>query len=120
MMTPWRTGHFCGAVRRFGTLGGLGLSGPIAACGGSSDTPSATTTADGGTCVLSPGTTEGPYRIDDALSRRDIREGKAGLPLAAAFTVRDARSCEPIAGADVETSSRSSPAGTEAGRRPST
>ena len=94
-------------------MGGLGLSGLIAACGGSSDAPSAATTADGATatttatadgatCVLSPETTEGPYWIDDALSRRDIREGKAGLPLVAAFTVQDARSCEPIAGADVE------------------
>ena len=52
--------------------------------------------------MLSPETTEGPYWIDDALSRRDIREGKAGLPLVAVFAVQDARSCEPIAGADVE------------------
>ena len=96
-----------------GALGGLGLSALIAACGGSSsgDARSAAATAPAATasgetaaaaCVLSPETTEGPYWIEDALSRRDIREGKAGLPLVAQFTVQDARSCEPIAGADVE------------------
>ena len=93
-----------------GALGGVGLSGLIAACGGGSDSPSSgatpTTTmtpdTEAASCVLSPETTEGPFWIDDALTRRDIREGKGGLPLVAVFTVQDARSCEPIAGADVE------------------
>jgi protocatechuate 3,4-dioxygenase beta subunit len=52
--------------------------------------------------VLSPEVTEGPYWIDTTLTRRDIREGKAGLPLVTVFTVEDAKTCEPIAGADVE------------------
>jgi protocatechuate 3,4-dioxygenase beta subunit len=94
-----------------GALGGMGLSGLVAACGGdaasgtssgTASTASTATTADASTCVLSPEVTEGPYWIDDALTRRDIREGKAGLPLVAVFAVQDAKTCEPIAGADVE------------------
>ena len=54
------------------------------------------------TCVLTPEVTEGPYWIDDKLTRRDIREGKPGLPLVVAFTVVNARTCRPIKGADVE------------------
>ena len=54
------------------------------------------------TCVLTPEVTEGPYWIDDKLTRRDIREGKPGLPLVLAFTVVNAKTCRPIKGADVE------------------
>jgi protocatechuate 3,4-dioxygenase beta subunit len=54
------------------------------------------------TCVLTPEVTEGPYWIDEQLTRRDIREGKPGLPLVLAFTVVNAKTCRPIRGADVE------------------
>ena len=61
--------------------------------------------ADAGTtatCVLTPEVTEGPYWIDNKLTRRDIREGKPGLPLVLAFTIVNANTCKPIRGADVE------------------
>ena len=61
--------------------------------------------ADAGTtatCVLQPEVTEGPYWIDEKLRRRDIREGKPGLPLVLALTVVNARTCRPIRNADVE------------------
>jgi protocatechuate 3,4-dioxygenase beta subunit len=54
------------------------------------------------TCVLSPEVTEGPYWIDYAVSRRNITEGRPGLPLAIRFTVLNARTCKPIKNADVE------------------
>jgi protocatechuate 3,4-dioxygenase beta subunit len=54
------------------------------------------------TCVLQPEVTEGPYWIDQKLTRRDVREGKPGLPLVLAVTVMNARTCKPIKGADVE------------------
>ncbi len=54
------------------------------------------------TCVLTPEVTEGPYWIDNKLTRRDIREGKQGLPLVLAFTVVNAKTCRPIKAADVE------------------
>jgi protocatechuate 3,4-dioxygenase beta subunit len=58
--------------------------------------------ATAATCVLTPEVTEGPYWIDTKLTRRDIREGKAGLPLVLAITVVNAKTCKPIKNADVE------------------
>jgi protocatechuate 3,4-dioxygenase beta subunit len=55
-----------------------------------------------GRCVLTPEQTEGPYYIEDALVRSDIREGKAGAPLELRLTAEDASSCEPIENATVE------------------
>jgi protocatechuate 3,4-dioxygenase beta subunit len=54
------------------------------------------------TCLLTPEVTEGPYWVDHNLTRRDVREGKAGLPLVVRFTVLNARTCRPIPNADVE------------------
>ncbi len=54
------------------------------------------------TCLLTPETTEGPYWVDGALTRRNITEGKRGVPLVIRFTVLDARTCAAIPGADVE------------------
>jgi protocatechuate 3,4-dioxygenase beta subunit len=82
-------------------LGGLGLTGVL---GGAvaTLTGGAPPAAAAGSCVLSPEVTEGPYWIDVSLTRRDIREGKAGLPLEIVFTVENAKTCETISGADVE------------------
>src|SRR5439155_320958 len=54
------------------------------------------------TCTLAPEVTEGPYWIANHLTRRDITEGKAGIPLSLHLTVVDATTCKPIKGADVE------------------
>jgi protocatechuate 3,4-dioxygenase beta subunit len=54
------------------------------------------------TCLLTPETTEGPYWVDGALTRRNVTEGKRGVPLVIRFTVLNARSCAAISGADVE------------------
>jgi len=54
------------------------------------------------TCVLAPEQTEGPYYLDDAKVRRNITDGKAGVPLALRLTVVDASSCRPIKGAAVD------------------
>src|SRR3954454_15707220 len=54
------------------------------------------------TCILTPEVTEGPYWIDENLTRRDIREGKLGLPVVLQLTIVSARTCKPIRGADVE------------------
>jgi protocatechuate 3,4-dioxygenase beta subunit len=53
-------------------------------------------------CVLMPEMTEGPYYIDDAAVRRDITEGKAGVPLRLRLTVVDSDTCRPIPRAAVE------------------
>jgi protocatechuate 3,4-dioxygenase beta subunit len=53
-------------------------------------------------CILTPEVTEGPYWIQNSLTRRNITEGRPGLPLELAFTVVNAKTCKPISGADVE------------------
>ena len=54
------------------------------------------------TCLLAPEVTEGPYWIDNKLTRRDVREGKPGTPLLLELTVVNAKTCKPIRNADVE------------------
>ena len=46
--------------------------------------------------------TEGPYWIDNKLTRRDVREGKPGTPLLLELTIVNAKTCKPIRNADVE------------------
>ncbi|CAN5404889.1 hypothetical protein BH09CHL1_BH09CHL1_18270 [soil metagenome] len=53
-------------------------------------------------CVLAPEMTEGPYFLDDALIRRDITEGKPGVPLRVRIVVADVTTCGPVANAAVD------------------
>jgi protocatechuate 3,4-dioxygenase beta subunit len=53
-------------------------------------------------CVLAPEQTEGPYFLEGDKLRRDIREGKPGVPLSLRTTVVDVSSCKPITGAAVD------------------
>ena len=53
-------------------------------------------------CVLAPEQTEGPYYIDNHLIRRDITEGRKGVPLSLRLQVLNASTCKPIKGATVE------------------
>jgi protocatechuate 3,4-dioxygenase beta subunit len=82
------------------TLAGLGLTGALGARAsgvlGAQGAEAATS------CVLSPEVTEGPYWIDNNLTRRDITEDRPGLPLELVLTVQNAKTCSPIKGADVE------------------
>ena len=54
------------------------------------------------TCLLAPEVTEGPYWIDNKLTRRDVREGKKGTPLLLELTIVNAKTCKAIRNADVE------------------
>jgi protocatechuate 3,4-dioxygenase beta subunit len=54
------------------------------------------------TCVLAPELTEGPFYVPDEKVRRDITEGKAGLPLLLGLTVVNASSCKVIRNAAVD------------------
>jgi protocatechuate 3,4-dioxygenase beta subunit len=53
-------------------------------------------------CVLAPEQTEGPYYVDDAAVRRNVTEGKPGVPLTLRLVVVDASTCKPVRGAAVE------------------
>ena len=53
--------------------------------------------------TLMSNVTEGPYYLDGALVRKDITEGKSGVPLTLRLTVVDATDgCTPVPGAAVE------------------
>jgi protocatechuate 3,4-dioxygenase beta subunit len=54
------------------------------------------------TCVLAPEQTEGPFYLDDARNRRNITEGRPGVPLTTRLTVVDVSSCRAIRGAAVD------------------
>ncbi|MFE9997417.1 intradiol ring-cleavage dioxygenase [Streptomyces avermitilis] len=97
-----------GATRRslIATLGGAALG--VAALGltGSADAQS-TPAADRNTaaqppagpaaaCVLTPEQTEGPYYLDLETVRKNITEGKAGVPLTLRVTVVDTTTCAPL------------------------
>ncbi len=58
--------------------------------------------ADGRSCVLTPELDEGPYFLDDARFRSDIREGKPGVPLVLVLALIEARTCRPVPNAAVD------------------
>src|SRR6185295_17915308 len=53
-------------------------------------------------CLLAPEQTEGPYYISGEKLRRDITEGRSGVPLLLRLRVVDASTCRPIKGAAVD------------------
>ncbi|SEC80493.1 intradiol ring-cleavage dioxygenase [Streptomyces sp. PAN_FS17] len=66
-------------------------------------TPSASASESSGCMTLMSSVTEGPYYLDGALVRKDITEGKSGVPLTLRLTVVDATDgCTPVKGAAVE------------------
>jgi protocatechuate 3,4-dioxygenase beta subunit len=95
-------------------LGGLSVAALWQAACGSGGSKSATgttgTAADTAanaqdaavSCVLSREVTAGPYYVANHLTRRDITDGRSGLPLGLHIAVVDAGACKPIKGADVE------------------
>ncbi|MDH6585813.1 protocatechuate 3,4-dioxygenase beta subunit [Streptomyces sp. SAI-133] len=87
--------------------GGLAVAGYQSAFADTADTAEATVTASAagtGACMtLMSSVTEGPYYLDGALVRKDITEGKSGVPLTLRLTVVDATDgCTPVKGAAVE------------------
>jgi protocatechuate 3,4-dioxygenase beta subunit len=54
------------------------------------------------TCVLTPELTEGPYYVPNEKVRRNITEGKQGVPLTLQARVVNASSCKVIRGATVD------------------
>ena len=53
-------------------------------------------------CVLAPEQTEGPYYVEDAAIRRNVTDGRPGVPLALRLAVVNVANCRPIKGAAVE------------------
>jgi protocatechuate 3,4-dioxygenase beta subunit len=53
-------------------------------------------------CSLDSELTQGPYYLDRSILRKNITEGKPGLPLQLRLSVIDARTCTPLENAAVE------------------
>ncbi|MFE5793873.1 intradiol ring-cleavage dioxygenase [Streptomyces sp. NPDC056503] len=71
-----------------------------ASAGGTGDSGAAA--AAEGCYRLTSETTEGPYYIDADKIRKDITEGKEGIPLTVRLKVIDAESCKPLKGVAVD------------------
>ncbi len=69
---------------------------------GSTPIPRTLDLIPGDVCTLTCAQTLGPCHYDPDFVRRDITEGKAGLPTLLSFLVVDANTCEPIPNAAVE------------------
>jgi protocatechuate 3,4-dioxygenase beta subunit len=53
-------------------------------------------------CTLTPEQEEGPYYLDDRAIRREISEGRRGVPLSLRVALVDAKSCRPLPHAAVD------------------
>lgn len=53
-------------------------------------------------CTLTSEQEEGPYYVDDETLRRDITEGKSGVPLELAVLLVNAKTCEPLRNAALD------------------
>jgi protocatechuate 3,4-dioxygenase beta subunit len=53
-------------------------------------------------CVLTPEQTEGPYFLEGDRIRRNVTEGRKGVPLALRLGVVDVSTCKPIKGAAMD------------------
>jgi protocatechuate 3,4-dioxygenase beta subunit len=90
--------------------GGLAVAGYQSAFADTATTATATdasataSATAAGTCMtLMSSVTQGPYYLDGALVRKNITEGKNGVPLTLRLTVVDATDgCTPVPGAAVE------------------
>jgi protocatechuate 3,4-dioxygenase beta subunit len=98
----------CGSTETDGT-GGTGGTGTTTTTAGTTTTPGTTTTGGTAECTTIPDETSGPYPDKDgmlnnqAFYRRDVTEGKPGLPLSVTFTVVNVgASCAAVTGAAVE------------------
>lgn len=77
--------------------GATGLGG-LRALAQDAASPEATPEAN---CVLTAELTEGPYFLDGSLIRRDITEGRPGVPLRLRILVNDPTACAPVVDAAV-------------------
>lgn len=93
-----KAGAAVAAVSATGVGGGLG-----AAALAQESTPAATSSTPIITsCVLAQEMTEGPYYLDGHLIRKDITEGKPGVPLHLRILIADTTTCSPLANAAVD------------------
>ena len=93
-------------TRRRDVVAGMGLAAlaPLLACAREPQAAAAGRgrLIAGTTCPLTPRQTEGPFYFDPRLVRRDIKEGRPGVPLRLRLQVVGAADCEPARRARVD------------------
>jgi protocatechuate 3,4-dioxygenase beta subunit len=93
-------------VTRRGSLLKLGGAGIAAALGWkaveASGAGPAAVASGAVSCVLTPEQTEGPFFLPGDKVRRNVTEGRPGVPLTLRLAVLDVSSCKPIKGAAVD------------------
>ena len=85
-------------------LGGAGLAAALGwkAVDEASGAGPAAVASGAVSCVLAPESTEGPFFLQGDKVRRNVTEGKPGVPLTLKLTVLDVSTCKPIRGAAVD------------------
>jgi protocatechuate 3,4-dioxygenase beta subunit len=92
---------------------GAGLGAALTACASSPTSPTTTNTGTpggtGSSCAITPSETQGPYPDktgmlnNQAFFRRDVTEGRPGLPVTLTLTIVNVNSnCSPVSNASVE------------------
>ncbi|HEX8222531.1 MAG TPA: intradiol ring-cleavage dioxygenase [Allosphingosinicella sp.] len=93
-------------IRRRDVVAGMGLAAlaPLLACARQPEAAAAGRgrLIAGTTCPLTPRQTEGPFYFDPRLVRRDLREGRPGVPLRLRLQVVGAANCAPSERARVD------------------
>jgi protocatechuate 3,4-dioxygenase beta subunit len=97
-LTRRQTLGLAGAAGSALALGGL-TGRAISELAGTDEVDAATASK---ACRLTPEVTEGPFYVDLEKIRRDITEGRPGVPLKLKIRVIDVKRCRPIHGAAVD------------------
>jgi protocatechuate 3,4-dioxygenase beta subunit len=71
-------------------------------CGATALTTVSTLWSAEPSCILTPEQEEGPYYVDFGKERRDITEGRPGVPLQLRVSLVDSKRCEPLKNAAVD------------------
>jgi protocatechuate 3,4-dioxygenase beta subunit len=83
-----------------GSAAALPAAGRAIAAGAEATVPLSPAAAN--VCRMTPRMVEGPFYFDPTLVRRDIAEGRTGVPLKLVLQVTDGTTCQPIVGARVD------------------
>ncbi|GAA2594616.1 intradiol ring-cleavage dioxygenase [Winogradskya consettensis] len=81
------------------SLGVVGITSIVSTAFGASSGDAFLETARAGACTLTPEVTEGPYYLPLEIVRKNITEGRPGLPLTLRVKVIDYATCKVIQGA---------------------
>ncbi len=103
-LSPIKRREVLGFISGVAVVSLLGCQREQSATSSSAVAQTVSETGDLPACVVRPQQTEGPYFVEEALNRSDVREDKEGVPLRLVFQVSqvNAAACVPLPGAVVD------------------